>query len=229
MEQTFVTDQDNALIYSGDRGELAAFADEVNRNLDACGFPLCKGDIMARNPRWCLSPAEWRGVFDGWIRNTDPQALLGASIFFDFRPLAGDARLAGALRDQVLSQTRGNRAFCRALAQSALESRPPLGLLADFTADELDLKLAGVRPFVDAGRVLALAAGAAQTGTAERLRGAREAAAVDAFHYVQTLRLKGGGNRVRVADLTPIDRRVLKEAFRQGALLQQRLRLDFGL
>ena len=233
MEQTLVTDQDNALIAegasSGDKQAFLAFADQVNRDLDACGFPLCKGDIMARNPRWCLTPQEWRRVFDGWIRNTEPAALLNASIFFDFRPLAGDARLAGALRDWVLSQTRENRAFCRALAQSARDTRPPLGLLSDFTADELDLKLLGARPFVDAARVLALAAGAPQTGTAERLRTAKEDAAVDAFHYVQTLRLKAGGNRVRVAELNAIDRRVLKEAFRQAALLQERLRMDFGL
>jgi CBS domain-containing protein len=229
MEQTLVTDQDNALIVEGDKDEFLAFADQVNRDLDACGFPLCKGDIMARNPRWCRTPQEWRGVFDGWIRNNDPTALMHAAIFFDFRPLAGDARLAGVLRDAVLAQSKGNRTFCRALAQAALETRPPLGLLSDFNADELDLKLLGARPFVDAARVLALAAGAPPTGTAERLRTAKEDAAAQAFHYVQTLRLKAGGNRVRVAELNAIDRRVLKEAFRQAALLQQRLRMDFGL
>jgi CBS domain-containing protein len=229
MEQTLVTDQDNALIYSGDRHGLSAFADEVNRNLDACGFPLCKGEIMARNPRWCLTLQEWRRVFDDWIRNNDPQALLNASIFFDFRPLAGEASLAGALRDAVLPQTRANRSFCRAMAQSALQTRPPLGLLADFSAAALDLKLVGTRPYVDAARVLALAQGSAETGTAARLRAAGEAAAVDGFHFVQALRLRHGANRVEVGALGAIERRVLKEAFRQGAVLQQRLRLDFGL
>jgi CBS domain-containing protein len=228
MEQTFVTDQDNALIYSGGEPPLA-FADEVNRNLDACGFPLCKGDIMARNPRWCLTLAEWRGVYDGWIRETDGEALLNASIFFDFRPLAGDARLAGALREGVLGQTRANRTFCRAMAETALRARPPLGLIKDFSADELDLKLLGARPFVDAARVLALGAGSPETGTAARLRGAGERTAVDAFHYIQSLRLKGEGNRVRVGELNDIERRVLKGAFRHAALLQERLRLDFAL
>jgi CBS domain-containing protein len=229
MEQTFVTDQDNALIMEGEQAAFLAFADQVNRDLDACGFPLCKGEIMARNPRWCLSGAQWRGVFDGWIRDTSPQALLDASIFFDFRPLAGEARLAGALRSEVLAQTRDNQAFCRALAQTALQNRPPLGLLADFAADEIDLKALGARPFADAARVLALAAGEPSTATAERLRAAGEGTAVDAFHYVQTLRLRGERNLVRVAELNPIDRRVLKEAFRQAALLQERVRLDFGL
>jgi CBS domain-containing protein len=54
-EQTLATDQDNAIIFpdaeDGDReatrARLLPFADEVNRTLDACGFPLCKGNIMA--------------------------------------------------------------------------------------------------------------------------------------------------------------------------------------
>jgi CBS domain-containing protein len=228
MEQTLVTDQDNALVYTQGEPPLA-FADEVNRNLDACGFPLCKGDIMARNPRWCLTLEQWRRQFDDWIRETDGEALLNASVFFDFRPLAGDARLAGTLREAVLAQTRANGTFCRAMAESALRARPPLGLLKDFSADELDLKLLGARPFVDAARVLALAAGAPHTGTAARLRDAGERTAADAFHYIQGLRLKGEGNIVRVAKLNDIERRVLKGAFRQAALLQERLRLDFAL
>jgi len=229
MEQTLVTDQDNALIMEGDKDAFLAFADQVNRDLDACGFPLCKGDIMARNPRWCLTPQEWRGVFDGWVRNTSPQALLDASIFFDFRPLVGEVRLAGELRDAVLAQTKANRAFCRAMAESALQTRPPLGLLSDFTAEDIDLKLLGARPFVDAARVLALGAGSAETGTAARLHAAGEATAIEAFHYLQTLRLRGDANRVRVGELNDIDRRVLKGAFRQGVVLQERLRLDYGL
>jgi CBS domain-containing protein len=229
MEQTLVTDQDNALIMEGEKEAFLAFADQVNRDLDACGFPLCKGDIMARNPRWCLTLQEWREKFDDWIRNHDPQALLNASVFFDFRALAGDARLAGALRSGILAQTRAHRAFCRALAETALQTRPPLGLLADFSADELDLKALGARPFVDAARVLALAAGSPETGTAARLRAAGEKNAIEAFHFVQTLRLRHARNLILRAELNDIDRRVLKEAFRQAAMLQQRLRLDFAL
>jgi CBS domain-containing protein len=229
MEQTFVTDQDNAVIYSGDKGELLAFADEANRNLEACGFPLCKGDIMARNPRWCLTGLEWRRLFDGWIRNNDPQALLNASIFFDFRPIYGEARLAGELRESVLRQTKANQTFLRALAETTLRVRPPLGLIGDFTEDELDLKALGARPFVDAARVLALGAGSPETGTAARLRRAGETSAVAAFHFIQALRLRRQGNRVRVRELNDIDRRVLKEAFRQAVTLQDRIRLDYRL
>ena len=229
MEQTFVTDQDNALLFAdAEKNRLLAFADEVNRALDAAGYPVCKGDIMARNPRWCLSAEEWRRVFDGWIRTPEPEALLNASIFFDFRPLAGEARLAGALRDSVLAQTKANRGFLRALTENALRSRPPLGLLHDFSADTLDLKASGARPFVDAARVLALAEGIAETSTARRLRARNEAKAAEAFHFIQGLRLRHG-NLLAVGSLSALERRVLKEALREGVLIQQRIGMDFGV
>jgi len=230
-----VTDQDNTLIFFTEelpleeaKKQFLPFAEEVNRALAACGFPLCKGDVMARNPRWCLSAREWRGVFDDWIRNPGTEALLHASIFFDFRPLAGDARLAGELREGVLAQTRANRAFLRAMTQNALRSEPPLGLIRDFAADALDLKGLGARPFVDAARVLALAQGRPETGTAPRLRAVGEQAATDGFHFIQGLRLRHG-NQVRVERLSTIDRRLLKEAFRLAALLQSRIRMDYHL
>ncbi len=229
MEQTLVTDQDNALIMEGPKEAFLEFADRVNRDLDACGFPLCKGEIMARNPRWCLTLQEWRAVFDDWIRNNDPQALLHANIFFDFRALAGEARLAGVLRESVLAQTKANRAFCRALAQAALDTRPPLGLFAELSNEEIDLKALGARPFVDAARVLALAAGSPETATSARLRAAREKDAPEAFQFIQSLRLRLERNHVRRDELSEIERRVLKASFRRAALLQARLRLDFGL
>src|SRR5512143_252712 len=67
MEQTLATDQDNALIYRAatatERAALLAFAERVNHRLAACGFPLCKGEIMASNPKWCQSLDEWRATF----------------------------------------------------------------------------------------------------------------------------------------------------------------------
>jgi CBS domain-containing protein len=121
-----------------------------------------------------------------------------------------------------------NRAFLRALTENALSSRPPLGLLHDFSADTLDLKASGARPFVDAARVLALAEGIAETSTARRLRARDEAKAAEAFHFIQGLRLRHG-NQLAVSALSALERRVLKEAFREGVLLQQRIGMDFGV
>jgi signal-transduction protein with cAMP-binding, CBS, and nucleotidyltransferase domain len=49
--------------------------------LDVCGFPLCKGGVMAGNPRWCLSLGEWRGRFAEWMRAASADDLLNSSIF----------------------------------------------------------------------------------------------------------------------------------------------------
>ena len=258
-EQTLATDQDNALILGPDADGPAAralfleFADELNRALDACGFPLCIGNIMARNPQWCMTLAEWRTAFSKWIRNAEPQALLNASIFFDFRALAGDASLPGELRQSVLEEASGNPAFLRAMAVNALKARPPIGLFRNFVTDDsaefpdtIDLKKFGTRPFIDAARIYALAHRVPDTNTAARLRKVaqrgglpqREASdAVDAFQFIQTLRIRhqflesnlraGAENRISPDAVNALDRRILKEAFRQAVKLQEKLALDY--
>jgi hypothetical protein len=48
----------------------------------------------------CRSRSGWRS-FGTWVRTPEPEALLNAAIFFDFRPLAGDAALAAELRREL--------------------------------------------------------------------------------------------------------------------------------
>jgi CBS domain-containing protein len=259
-EQTFASDQDNAIVFDADRpadavrARLLPFADAVNVTLDACGFPLCKGDIMARNPRWCLAAAEWRMRFGEWIRNPHPEALLNANIFFDFRPLWGEAALAGDLRTWLSAVTSDDQRFLRMMAQNALESRPPLGFFGDVQtskegaeAGTIDLKVQGTRIFTDAGRIFALATGADVQNTAARLRHAgavrkvpveETEAVVDAFYFLVLLRLRhehldspDGPRRPRIdpRTLNELDRRILKEALRLATKVQQRLALDFQL
>lgn len=263
VEQTFATDQDNGVVFVAHDGStpqalrdrLLPFAQEVNRGLDACGFPLCKGNVMASNPALCLSLDEWKAKFAGWLANTDPKALLDASICFDFRALAGDAALAAEMREWLLQRVRGRPAFLRLLAQNAMTVHPASGLLRDFATNDapeaphsIDLKMHGTRPFVDAARLYALAHGLPQTGTVERLRAAAASgvlgdaevsAWVRAFGFIQGLRLRAQGqdasknhaaaNRINPDSLDEFERRALKEAFRQASKLQQRLRLDYQL
>ena len=265
MEQTISTDQDNGLLYTcgsgggtdteGARQRLLGFATDVNQLLDRCGFPLCKGQIMASNPRWCLSLDEWRVQFAQWVKNTHPEALLNSVIFFDFRTLYGDGMLPAALREHLHDLIRDYPRFLKQLAQYALETKPPLGLFSDFTTEQaddgtafIDLKKSAARLFVDAARVLAFAAGVDHTNTAQRLRGIGAllktgeddiASAVEAFFFIQQLRLRGQlaahaqeaahPNRVAPASLNEIDRRILKESLRQARKLQSRLALDYQL
>lgn len=260
-EQTFSTDQDNGIIFVCNdfsdkemlKMRLLEFARAVNADLDRCGFSLCKGNIMASNPQWCLTLEEWQELFEEWIRRPQPEALLNASIFFDFRPLYGQSHLADRLRHRLLDHAADNPIFLRSMAVNGLAVQPPLGKIRDFVTDleaghpgAIDLKKYGTRLFVDGARVYALAARVYQTNTVLRLRhaGARLAfnadeidGIIEAFNYIQLLRLRqqqldgvegGQGHNLIYPDrLNELDRRILKEAFRQARKLQQKLRLDF--
>lgn len=260
-EQTFSTDQDNGIVFNTDdfsdcealRLRLLEFARAVNEDLDRCGFPLCKGDIMASNPAWCLSVGEWEEKFFDWVQTPMPDALLNATIFFDFRPLFGNHTLADRMRSYLLRQTTQGQLFLRAMAANALQVEPPLGTFRDFLTDleadhpgAIDLKKYGSRLFVDAARIYALATGVPNANTAERLRlsGAKRSvnpeeinALIDAMQFIQLLRLRQqqtddrpgeqGNNLIYPDKLNELDRRILKEAFRQAKKLQHRLKLDY--
>jgi CBS domain-containing protein len=261
-EQTFATDQDNAIAFICEAGEpglegrrqrLLAFAHDVNIALETLGFPLCTGNVMGGNPAYCLTVGEWKERFINWLSAPTPDALLAANIVFDFRPLYGDTTLADELRTWLFSYSRENKVFLRLMAQNALQTGPPLGVIRAFVTDEdaphrgtLDLKVRGTRIFVDAARVFALADGIADTGTAGRLRAAGRGmqveprlveAAVDAFHFLQLLRLRvqdhapghGIANRIDPDTLNEVDQRMLKEAFRQARKLQERLAHNYQL
>ncbi|MFO1304487.1 MAG: DUF294 nucleotidyltransferase-like domain-containing protein [Burkholderiales bacterium] len=263
-EQTIATDQDNAIIFALEAGSdadatrerLLPFARAVNEALDRCGYPLCKGGIMAMNARWCLSLAEWRDVFSQWIDRGDPESLLAVSIFFDFRSLWGDASLAQALREFVAPRAQANARFQKQLAENAMRNHPPLSWRGEIVeradasgAEGIDIKLFGSMPITDGARLFALASGVHATGTLARLAegGARKGVAEgdladwrDAFGYLQMLRLRTQHRRLRheipasdnpnlvpVSSLSALDLRVLKEALRQVRKLQQRLSLDY--
>ena len=262
FEQTLSTDQDNALIFTVPEGMTAnnvrewilPVARRINETLALCGFPLCRGNVMASNPEWCLSLDEWKRKFSDWIVNGTPLALLHASIFFDFRSVQGAHDLAEGLRGWLMKVAVENARFLHQMAENALVIRPPLGLVRDFVVGKehkLDLKLSGITPFVDAARIFSLATGITQTSTIQRLRASAASlkihpseieAWVDAFMFIQVLRMRhhdegqaqGLGddeldNLIDPESLHELDRRILKEAFRQARKLQVRLALEYHL
>ncbi|MDP2795075.1 MAG: DUF294 nucleotidyltransferase-like domain-containing protein [Sulfurisoma sp.] len=260
FEQTLSTDQDNGLVFAASAEDAAKvreaflpFARAVNEKLAACGFPLCKGNVMASNPELCLSVEEWHARFGGWMRANSPQALLDATIYFDFRAIYGEEDLADQLREWVLKRVPGENLFLRLMAGNAVQVEPPVGFIRDFTFDKnpdfphtIDLKTAGARLFVDAARILALANGVGATGTAQRLRALAErgklgrddiGAVIDGFFFIQQLRLRqqqdakeeGAANRIDPDKLNELDRLVLREAFKQAKKLQGRLQLEYRL
>lgn len=208
------TDQDNALILPDDtpaeaRESIRAFAHAVNLALDACGYPLCRGGIMAGEAACCLTLAQWRERFGQWISGL-AQDLLNASIYFDFRALAGDASLARALREDVVQAARQTPRFLKQMALNALTRSVPLnwrGAVGTNAQGTVDLKLQGTAIFVDAARIYSLAHGIDRDQHAQAAGGHR-AAAEAGRHRIWRL---GGWLRV------PADAASAHPARRRGA------------
>lgn len=252
-EQTIATDQDNALILPDDtpdesRELIRVFAHDVNLALADCGYPLCKGGIMAGEPACCLTLTQWRARFRHWIAQGSPQDLLNASIYFDFRALAGEYTLAETLRREVIAAASSTPRFLKQMAVNALTHSAPLNWRGAVDTDDqgsVDLKLQGTAIFVDAARLYSLAHGIDLCNTRKRLEAigplmhlpeTEFGAWVGGFEFLQILRLRrqlenqhplDNPNRIVVADLNDIDRRILRESFRVARQLQQRLQLDY--
>ncbi|HSD20813.1 MAG TPA: DUF294 nucleotidyltransferase-like domain-containing protein [Anaeromyxobacter sp.] len=235
MEQTLLTDQDNALVYA-DEGEpsrawFAALAERANGDLVAAGFPECPGGYMAK--RWHGPLSEWTRRFRSWIDAPAPQALLEASIFFDFRRVAGTLALDPL--DAALEEAAARPVFLRFLAKAALDFRPPPMLLLRLKGGSsvVDLKAHGISPIVFLARCYGLEAGVRARGTLERIDAAQRAGKVDeevaarvteAYRYLIELRLRlqlrrmaasePVTNAVALSELSALERTRLKDALR---------------
>ncbi len=188
-EQTFKTDQDNAIVYADSADEdqarlaqewFALFAPRVRDALATCGFPPCPAGYMAASPLWRKPLREWRRAFSSWIAAPDAEAVLRSLIFFDFRPLHGEEALARELRGHLAAAIADTPAFLGFLANQIVRNPPPLGFLNRIVVekeglhrDRLNLKLKAIAPIVDLARLFALEKGCPETGTLDRLRALR--------------------------------------------------------
>jgi CBS domain-containing protein len=244
MEQALAADQDHAMILHDDATEAdgAWFADLarlVTDGLEECGYRRCPGDVMAVNDRWRLPLRQWRQQFTTWLTEPTPEATLQASIFFDMRPVAGDASLHARLAADVHEWTLSAQAFLLHLVKRAAAHEPPLGIFRGLVVerkgehrDTLDIKWGGVAAVVELARVHALAAGVADLGTRSRLAAAAAAGRLekerahdlqDAFEFVSYLRLRHQAQQVRAglepdnhlapSQLSRADQRHLRDAF----------------
>jgi CBS domain-containing protein len=237
------------------RERLLPIAREINQRLAQCGFTLCKGNIMAGNPELCLSRQEWSRRFAGFVLEATPENLLGSSIYFDLRTIWGPDEGCEQLREELLRRVANNSLFQKMLAENALRQRPPVGRFRDFVVarsgadkDTLDLKVQGLTPFVDGARLLALANGIGAVGTLERLRALIAKGVIDAldgaayeeaYHFIQQTRMQQHqlqardelpySNRVDPDHLNHLDRRILRESFRQAQRLQSSLAMRYQL
>ncbi len=213
-EQTFKTDQDNAIIYADPATEEQAeeakkyflsFAEFVRDSLIQCGFPLCPANYMASNPLWCQPLRVWKKYFSTWVATPTPDAVLNSLTFFDFRSMCGESELADALRDHLIAILKDQKIFLGYLANMAIKNTPPIGFLKSFVVekggehkDELNLKVKGIAPLVDIIRLFALEKGIRETSTLERIETLRDKHTIvteygddfeHAFEFIMLLRI----------------------------------------
>ncbi|MFL6175703.1 MAG: DUF294 nucleotidyltransferase-like domain-containing protein [Ornithinibacter sp.] len=244
LEQALAADQDNAILVDDAlRPEHApwfeALAARVTDDLATCGYPRCPGDVMATNPRWRQPLSQWRQEFSSWLHQPVPDAILGASIFFDMRPVHGDVGLFAQLQRHVLAASPAAKVFLAHLAKNATANEPPLGFFRGFVLekagdhkDTLDIKRGGIGAVVELARAHALSVGSPAVNTQARIEAAREAGILgderaddlrDAFEFISYVRLRHQAAQVRRGEptdnfvspdeLSSFDKRHLREAF----------------
>jgi len=253
-EQTAHTDQDNALVIGNamtpeHEEYFTALSRFVCDGLDACGFVHCPGEAMASNPRWRQPLRVWQQYFLDWTERPEPKALMLSSIFFDLRPVHGDASLFETLQQGLLANSKANRIFIAHLVANALSHRPPLGFFRHFVLirdgehdHTLDIKRRGLVPIVDVARVYALSEGLPPVNTLARLQAARDCGAMsaamsanlqDAFEFIASLRIRHQAQQIRAgekpdnylppSDLSQLERSHLKDAFAVIKSIQETL------
>ncbi|HMK35254.1 MAG TPA: DUF294 nucleotidyltransferase-like domain-containing protein [Desulfomonilaceae bacterium] len=247
-EQVFPTDQDNALVYRDTEDKwqqhaaevyFQAFARKAVEHLQACGYPQCKGDVMASNPRWCKPYSVWCNYFDEWISTPQPKEVSVATAFFDFRPSHGDLALGFDLRRRLTVLAQRHYIFLMHLAGDCLRNWPPLSFFRNFIVEKngeqcnrLDLKTRGILPFVNFARLMALRYGIEETNTLGRLEVLSEQGRIsgeflqdmrEAYEFqnqlivVHQLDMMEMGvipeTYIEPATLSDLEKRTLKEAF----------------
>ena len=244
QEQTGVSDQDNCLmlddaVTEADMPYFAELAKFVSDGLDAAGYFYCPGDMMATNPRWCQPVHVWRGYFRRWIDTPNPEAQMLASVMFDLRPIGGTRALFEDLQRETLESAARNSIFVAHMVSNSLKHIPPLGLLRGFATlrsgehkNRIDMKLNGVVPIVDLGRIYALRGQLEVVNTRARIEAAHASGLVsqsggrdllDAYDLIAQTRLEHQAALIRAGGkpdnfmspnvLSEFERSHLRDAF----------------
>jgi CBS domain-containing protein len=249
-ELTLGSDQENALAYAdgADDGYFERLAGDVNDGLARCGFAPDANDVLARNRIWRMSQTSWAQVFEDCLETPVESRLIRATVAFDFRHSGGGLEIVPPLV-AVLRRAHEFPDFVRQLARSATAFKPPIGFRGSFALGRegaergrLDIKRGGAIPIANLARFHALTNGVTISPTLDRLVAAQEIGALDgevgaglreAFAVVSRVRIahhatqiEAGAkvdNLVDPAELAPLARTELREAFKVVADAQKRL------
>ncbi|UGU14979.1 DUF294 nucleotidyltransferase-like domain-containing protein [Sinomicrobium kalidii] len=259
-EQLLHTDQDNAIVFENVPAEILdktrayfiTLAQKVTKRLNTLGYEYCPADMMASNPKWCLSLDEWKEQFTKWIAEPGENEILLCSIFFDFDISYGDSTLTDALGSHIFEKTGQNTYFSAMLAKSVLQNPSPLGFFRQFLVEQngeykdfFDLKKRAITPITDAGRVLILSHQVRHiNNTAERFEKLAElepenkqlylscsytSKALLKFRTKHGLMHNDSGRYIELAALSKEERMKLKRCFKTIREIQELIKMRYKL
>ncbi|MCP9200777.1 DUF294 nucleotidyltransferase-like domain-containing protein [Gramella sp. GC03-9] len=257
-EQLLHTDQDNAIVFEDvpedkleeTRAYFLKLAKRVTKRLNIIGFEFCPAEMMARNPKYCLSLSEWKQQFTTWITSSGMDDILLCQIFFDFDITYGDVKLTNAISDHIFKTLKENKLFLNRLAVQALRNPSPLGFFRQFLVEEggekkdlFDIKKRGIMPLTDAARLLILEHRVKNiSNTAERfeklaqlepnnkelyLACAYSSKVLLKFRTRQGLKYKSNGRFINLEDLSKEDKVKLKRCFKTIKEVQELIKIRF--
>jgi CBS domain-containing protein len=259
-EQLLISDQDHALIYSdvpkADQEKTSQYflqlAKMVTVKLETLGFEYCTAEMMASNPKWCLSLSAWKEQFRDWITNPDEEKILLCNIFFDFRGIFGNPDLPVQLEKCIVEYIESHEIFLNRLALNAVKNPPPLSFFRQFLLehsgehkDQFDIKARAIMPLVDAARVLILSNRI--TGISNTLERFEKLIALEpqnkdiyimcleSYKILLRFRAKQGlanhdsGRFVHIKSLNKFERLQLRNCFKPIAEVQELIKVRFNL
>ena len=259
-EQLLQTDQDNALVYEDVAEELEAetkkyfleLATYVNKGLFDIGYEYCPAEMMASNPKWCLSLGEWKKMIYHWITNTGKNEVLLSFIFFDYSLSFGDSELANNLSEFIFENVKANPVFYVHLVSGALQSPSPTGFFRQFLLEQdgankdfFNIKNRALMPLADAARVLILSHSVKSiSNTVERFEKLAELepdnselylACAYAYKVLLKFRTKQGlehndsGQYIALESLSKAEKIKLKSTFKTIKELQEIISIRFNV
>lgn len=260
-EQTLRTDMDNALVFAASdspetdqahRERFLQLTTKVVAMMVECGFARCQGGVMASNPNWCRTDAEWLREIKEISTSTEDEPLFRGIVLYDMRFVAGNPAIVRPVRQAIIDSVRNNAWLQRRLGNLVIETPPPLNFWGKFVierrgdrAGEFDLKGRALAPLRDAARLLALkhnqlrrySTGGRWEDLRRNVPALAELAKVarEAYDVLLALRLTtaisrhDSGRFVDPSRLSKLEKARLAQAFDVVRMVQTHVRLAFNL
>jgi PAS domain S-box-containing protein len=258
-EETLFTDQDNAIIYNDVSDEKENITSEyfnklgenVCNALNDIGYSFCKGNIMAKNKQWCKPISAWEKYFANWITTPEPQNLLDATIFFDFRSVYGSPEFSEKLKVTLSHLIKTHPLFLYHLAYNTCNAKlqhiSSGNIISDKSNEAVDLKSI-VSIIIMFARTYSLQNEIWCTNTFERLNALKSRQIISektineimfAYNYLMKLRIRNQaelmGNKLELTNslhtkqLLEIELSILKKVLAMISAYQHKISVDFRI